>query len=131
MDSIISFNSAGFGLKQRHYVDSLLKDRAASAFFIQEHHLLFDNLGLLDTISNDYTSFSSSAYKSNASRGRPSAGCAILMKNSLVSSVTKQFTDNPRFTAVNIKNRTLLLISVYFPCDNNANNLYCFSNNLY
>jgi exonuclease III len=122
MLNLISFNSCGFNFRQHIFLDELAESAKPDIFMIQEHHLLEGNTNTL-RLDNGYTHFSSPAQKSHHLSGRPSSGCAILLKDEYVSFVSERFLDNPRFTALSLCNNSVLLISAYLPCDNYSPNI--------
>ena len=112
---VISYNLHGFnqgsvGIKE------LMVKLQPDIIMVQEHWLTPDNLWKLNTLSDNYSVFGSSAMAACVSAGplvgRPFGGTAIVVNNKHIS-VTENITSQDRFTAVKVHN--WLLITVYMP----------------
>ena len=113
--SFVSFNCKGFsnGLS---FLPVLLD--SFDVALVQEHWLSVPELHRLSFdgfISSAISGFDNSVIL----RGRPFRGCAILYRQSLVSSFKQVATSSNRFCAVKIvlENRCCLVINVYLPTD--------------
>lgn len=112
---VVSYNVHGFnqGLTGIH---ELISNLVPDVIFVQEHWLTPDNLFKLDTISEEYFSYGSSAMHASVCAGplygRPYGGTAMLI-NKKLSSCVSAITCSDRFTAVSIAN--WLLINAYMP----------------
>ena len=113
---VVSYNLHGYN-QGSHGVKELIAKIAPSVILIQEHWLTPDNLYKLNSLSEDYFVFASSAMNATVCSGpligRPFGGTAILVNKSLVSLTTNLITTD-RFTAVKISD--WLFVSVYLPC---------------
>ncbi len=89
---------------------------------LQEHWLSVSELGKL-CFDGFITSAISGFEDSVLLRGRPYGGCAILYRQSLVSSVKQVRTCSSRFCAVTIDfcACTCLLVNIYLPTDYRSN----------
>jgi exonuclease III len=113
---VVSYNLHGYN-QGCHGVKELIEKIAPSVIMIQEHWLTPDNLYKLNSLSDDYFVFGSSAMNARVCSGpligRPFGGNAILISKRLVS-LTVNLVTNDRFTAVKIAD--WLFVSVYLPC---------------
>ena len=112
---VISYNLHGFnqgfiGIKE------LMSKIEPDIIMVQEHWLTPDNLWKLNTLSDNYFVFGSSAMAASVSAGplvgRPFGGTAIIVNKKHISA-TKNIISQDRFTAVKVHN--WLLITVYMP----------------
>ena len=87
---------------------------------IQEHWLFNEHLNQLN-FNPDFLSVDVSGMDSSILfHGRPFGGCAILLRKSLINSVTMLSTNAKRFCAVRLSDQsgyTVLLICVYLPTE--------------
>jgi len=111
----VSFNMHGYN-QGRETLIHLCTDVKAEIIFVQEHWLTPPNMGLLNNISVDYTSFGISAMdkevNSTILKGRPYGGVAILVKNDLISNCQLAFCSE---RIVSIRIGKSLFTNVYFP----------------
>jgi len=95
---------------------------------VQEHWLTTDNLFTLNSLSDDYFVFGSSAMNECINTGplvgRPFGGTAFIISKKCIS-VTHCLVTQDRYTAIKLAN--WLFITVYFPCVGTVNRdlLYC------
>lgn len=98
---------------------------------LQEHWLLPDDLGYLDKIHPDFSSYGVSAVDTTTGvlKGRPYGGVAILWKRSVFPNVRPIDTGSTRVAAVCIQltaGRSFIVMSVYMPTED-ADNLPLFT----
>ena len=113
---VVSYNLHGFN-QGAPGVKELMVKLQADVIMIQEHWLSRDNLSKLNSLSDNYFVFGSSAMDSCVSSGplvgRPFGGTAMLVNKKHVSYTT-YIVSSERYTAIKINN--WLLITVYMPC---------------
>jgi hypothetical protein len=114
--TVVSYNLHGLN-QGAPGIDEINSKIEPDAFLLQEHWLTSDNLFKLNSLSDKYFVFGSSAMDSAVSSGplygRPFGGTAILIRKEHISS-TVCLTTCERFTAVKLYN--WLIITVYMPC---------------
>lgn len=115
---LISWNSCGFNVTRQAYLQSILKNDSPDIVFVQEHHLLSDNLSLIN-VDSSYFSISTGALLTSL-HGRPSGGCSILFKSSFETRLHEQFQISNRVCAVSLDKGSTLVVCVYFPCSNSS-----------
>jgi len=86
---------------------------------LQEHWLLPNKLGILNSVHPDFLSVAHSAVdiSSGLLTGRPYGGTAILYRKSLSQFVTRVISSNPRITSVILETDVgpVLIVCVYMP----------------
>ena len=112
---VISYNLHGFN-QGSSGIKELMAKIQPDIIMVQEHWLTPDNLWKLNTLSDNYSVFGSSAMAACVSAGplvgRPFGGTAVVVNNKHMSA-TENITSQDRFTAVKVHN--WLLITVYMP----------------
>jgi exonuclease III len=101
--------------------------------FVQEHWLMPTELVFLDSIHNDFISYSSSAVdtESDVLLGRPYGGTAILFRRNLSACIRPVVCSNKRITAatltiaINSTISSILIASVYMPVNDASVNADC------
>jgi exonuclease III len=124
---LVSYNCTGLS-NSEHYIRDIISESNCDFLCLQETWLQECNLSKLSLIDSRYSYHGASGMdpKAGILQGRPYGGVAVLWKNTLNSSVTPIKTEHSRVTAVKIttsNNMTLLLLSVYLPCDNQTVNV--------
>jgi len=121
--TVISYNLHGFNQGEPgilHLISTVKPD----VICIQEHWLTPANMHKLNTLSDDYLCFGSSAMETAVCLGpllgRPFGGTGILINKSLTEYVTTVATSD-RYTVICIDK--WLVASVYFPCVGTTNRL--------
>ena len=113
--SVICYNLHGFN-QGSHGVKDLMKTTIPDVFMLQEHWLSPDNLHKLNSLSNEYFVYASSAMtecvNSGPLVGRPFGGTAIIV-NKKFASITIAIASSERFTIVKLAE--WLFITVYLP----------------
>ena len=123
---ITSYNSTGFGLAAKNYINTLLL--FSDILCVQEHFLLDSNdknysntNKLVKDLGTNHDMFIVPAYKSpkQISKGRGQGGLVTMWKKGLTKYVSKVSTDNFRIQATKFAFPAchLLVINAYFPCD--------------
>jgi len=124
---VISYNMHGFN-QGSHGIKELIDKLSPSIMLVQEHWLTPDNLDRLNSLSDDYFVFGSSAMNATVCSGpligRPFGGTAVIINKNIIS-LTTNIVSCDRFTVVKIAD--WLFVSVYLPCVGSIDRdlLYC------
>ena len=118
--TVVSYNLHGFNQGSVGIKELMCKIQP-DIIMTQEHWLTPDNLWKMNTLSDNYFVFGSSAMCASLAagplRGRPFGGTAILVNKKHIS-YAENIMSHDRFTVVKINN--VLLITVYLPCVNTS-----------
>ena len=125
---VISYNTSGWNENIVFFLNAILSDLNILIFVIQEHWLLESNLYKLDKVFNDFDVFALPASKSNSriSKGRPSGGIAIFVKNSLSETSKRLICPNSKRVQglqFCLENKSFVIINCYFPVDKRTANM--------
>jgi len=118
-----SYNVHGVNDHALSYIESLMDSH--DFMLIQEHWLQSSQLHIFqDKIKNIFSYGISGMNEYELHSGRPYGGCAILWRDSLSCKVTPILCDNSRLCLVKVcfNTCTLLLCTVYMPCDTEYDN---------
>jgi len=117
--TVISYNSCGFAADKQAYMRMLLSK--CSILCVQEHWLSDSQLPLLGHLNQNFSYAGVSGFGNNdVLFGRP-CGRAVLWRNDIDARVQVLQVCSKRISAVRLRSSSfsLLLISVYMPCDGN------------
>ena len=118
---IVSFNCNGVSSKLP-VIANLCE--SADLVLLQETWLLPVDQNLLDSVSSEFCSFSSSSVDMNELlQGRPYGGLSFLWRKSLDQNLKLITFDDDRIVGISLKaeNKDLLLLNVYLPYYSDVN----------
>ena len=126
--NIVSFNTSGWNFSIVSYLNAILLVHSVNIFLVQEHWLLDANLYKLENSLQDFEIFSLAAKKANShlSKGRPSAGLAVFVRNNLCASVKHLICPNSsRVHGLHLclNGKSYVIINCYFPVDTQRANM--------
>ena len=121
---IATYNCSGFK-SSRTFINSFLTTTTCLILCLQETWLLDSNMDLLGNTHKDYfyTGVSGVDSKKDIIQGRPHGGVAILWHKSLNNKINVLITGNKRICAISVNisdKQSVLIITVYMPCDNRS-----------
>ena len=114
---VVNFNCRGIGSSEDH-LKMLAKQ--ADVIAIQEHWLRKEQFNVLNRLDEDFYHVAVSPMRScHIQRGRPFGGVALLWRKGLQKyvQVVETGSDNVCAISLQFESESVLLISVYMPCD--------------
>ena len=115
-----SYNCKHFNEDSLIYIRNLFDTMSCDVLLLQEHCLFNYEFGSLSNIGDVSFQACSAMNEHETLIGRPHGGCAVIWKNDMNCQVEGLDCDNTRVCPVIVTfngNYKLLIINVYFPCD--------------